>query len=41
LISVANISDYVVSNELVSMAMAMIAERRDIKRVLGMRQALK
>jgi ion channel POLLUX/CASTOR len=36
LISVANISDYVVSNELVSMAMAMIAESREIKQVLGM-----
>ncbi len=34
LVSVSEISDYVLSNELVSMALAMVAEDREINRVL-------
>lgn len=34
LVSVSKISDYVLSNELVSMALAMVAEEKQINRVL-------
>lgn len=34
LVSVSRISDYVLSNELVSMALAMVAEDKQINRVL-------
>jgi hypothetical protein len=35
LIAVAKVSDYILSNELVAMAMAMVAENRDINAVLA------